>query len=330
MNHRTPLPPPPKIAGYLWSGDPAGGYYTYDSLRGIISVSSNHTGFYAIFFGAPGPVPGGTIDITPYGKAGTCAGGRYSPQGDNWRTTVDCSSLSGAAQISYFDLAFAEPTSQPSGVFDFALVRPAGPKLTGPDQFNSSHRANSVRHLGRGRYQITVPGPAVRGVTGTVKVTAIGGAAGDCEVAGWHGTAKGRLVDVDCFSATGARSDSAFTVTYLRHNNLLGLSDLTSAYAFANRPGQTGSYRPSPQYSSQHGARVSVDRLARGQYQVSFIGSAGPVALNGGHVQVSAVGSSDHHCYVALWTSSPNAYIDCVSNSGAFSDTAFTIHWVVG
>jgi hypothetical protein len=178
-----------------------------------------------------------------------------------------------------------------------------------------------------------MPGPRTRGTTGTVKVStgmsAGGNNPGDCEVAGWHGTSAGQVIFIDCFSATGARQNRAFTVTYARRANLLDQAALTSAYAYANRP-TASSYQPSAQFSSNSGARVEVRRLHRGQYKVVFNSSGSP-SFKGGDIQVSTVGSNDLHCAVMSWqaTASPAALVACVNNQGAAADSPFTIQWMI-
>ena len=76
---------------------------------------------------------------------------------------------------------------------------------------------------------------------------------------------------------------------------------------------------------------MTVTRVGLAQYQVVFAGAGGPVAANGGDVQVSAVGSTDQHCFVDHWAqaASPYAYVDCVDNLGNPAPSRFTIQWVV-
>jgi hypothetical protein len=106
---------------------------------------------------------------------------------------------------------------------------------------------------------------------------------------------------------------------------------LSSAYAYASHP-LRGRYRPRPQYDSHRGAKVTVIRVGLAQYEVRFGEAGGPVNVNGGDVQVSAVGSTDHHCFVDRWVqaTSPQAYVDCTDNSGNPAPSRFTIQWVVG
>jgi hypothetical protein len=215
-------------------------------------------------------------------------------------------------------------------VLDYDAVTQLGPQL-GPGQYNSSHKTNRVKSLGIGRFQVTMPGPGTTGTTGTVKVSDVNITTGNCEIASWHGTSTGQVIDVDCFSVTGTPMNQAFLITYARRNNLMGLNGVTTADAFANRPTATTGYQPSTQYDSHPNARVTAMRLVQGSYKVTFRGSEGPGSLNGGNVQVSAVGHTDDQCYVVSWTQQqvPFARVACVNNLGAPADSAFTIQWVV-
>jgi hypothetical protein len=138
------------------------------------------------------------------------------------------------------------------------------------------------------------------------------------------------VINVDCYSATGTPQNHRFLITYARGNNLMGLGGATTANAYANRPTAT-QYQPGTQYDSHRHARVTSVRLGQGIYQVIFRRSEGPGSLNGGDVQVSAVGHADDHCYVVYWAQQqqPYARVACVNNLGAPADSAFTIQWVV-
>jgi hypothetical protein len=88
-----------------------------------------------------------------------------------------------------------------------------------------------------------MPGPKATGATGTVKATA-GATTGECEVVSWHGTTTGQVINVDCFSPSGAPQNNAFSLSYARGTNLMGLSSAAAtANAYANQP-TTASYQP--------------------------------------------------------------------------------------
>lgn len=325
---------PSALAGYVWStstapSGPIASYYAYDP-GGPVTVVKQFPGFYQVTFAGLGSIVGPSFAVTTYDALATCNPVLQGSSAGNFGVDVQCSSFSGTAEDARFDLAITKATD-PKGVFDYATVGRFYGRLTGPFDYNSSHKVNSVRHLGAGLYQVSMPGPATTGTTGTVQVTDDSTADSACEVTGWHGTRAGQVIGVDCFSDTGARHNEVFTITYARGNNLLGLNGATAADAFASRP-TAARYQPATQYDSHRHARVIVVRLGLGSYQVTFRGSAGPASSNGGHVQLSTIGHTDDHCYVVYWAQQqvdPYARVDCVTSQGAPADSPFTIQWIV-
>jgi hypothetical protein len=324
---------PTAVAGYAWSGT-TNGDYTYDSTGKHATVEYDGTGSYFVIFPGLGQLRNEHVDVTTYGSAAECMFFNTQPAPSELTIAIGCNTTNGTPEDSAFDVVVTQPKSSHGEVFDYDLV-PAdrSGKLTGHGQYNSSGVTNSVRHLSKGRYQVTLPGPSASGVTGTVQLTDIlptTGPVGACELAGWHGTRAGQIVDVDCFSASGGRENRSFGVSYVRYGNLLGAGSLTSAYAYANRPDATA-YRPRTQYDSTRGASVTVDREGTGEYVVKAARSGGPRKTNGGNAEVSAVGTADVRCFVLYWAQKANPDIDveCVNRLGAASDSAFTIQWVV-
>jgi hypothetical protein len=322
---------PTAIAGYAWSGA-TNGYYTYDSTGRTASIEGDGTGSYFAIFPGLQDIKGEHVDVSTYGPGGACLQEGTQALATALFISVDCYSSGGALADSAFDVVVTKPTRAPGGVFDYDLVPPArSGKLTGSGQYNSARKANSVEHLGTGRYQVTMPGPAATGATGTAAVTDVDhGPPGGCELAGWHGTKSGQVIDVDCFALSGARQNRTFGVSYVAKGNLLGIGGITSAYAYADRPAATV-YQPSTQYDSVRGASVVIIRQSRGTYLVIPAGSAGPSSTSGGDVEVNAVGTTDDRCYVGSWAQAvpPEISIDCVNSHGAKADSSFTVEWTV-
>jgi hypothetical protein len=319
------------MSGYVFSG--GSDYYFYNSAGENTSIANPLFGTYEVTFDGLGPVAGSAIvEVTQAVSPGTCAIDFWDLSGSvGLQADVSCFGFSGTVQSALFDLAVTRPTAPPHGVFDYAFMyAPTGNHVLAGFQYNSAGKKNSVRHLGTGRYQITFGGPRSKGVQGAVKVTPYGNSAGDCITAGWHGSNAGEIVDVDCYGTAGSPQNREFTVVYASATNILGLSNVAGANAYANRPA-THSYQPSVQYDSEHGARVTVQHIGKGQYSVTFKGSEGSSA-NGGDVQVTAVSSADRHCFVLGWEQKhdPDAEIQCKSNTGANTDTSFVVTWVVG
>lgn len=330
----------PALDGFVWSSSlvptgPVSSYYAFDTTGGVVTVNTvagPPRGTYLAQFPGLGAMTRPTLDVTPYQTQETCGvAAAGAAKGGGWSVEVRCYSLSGTPQDGLFDLMLGQPSARPNGVLGFGIVDTASRSGRLTSAYSSSHQVSRFKRVGAGHYLVTMPGPATKGVTGTVKVTLFGSSGGDCEIGGWHGTATGQLVDVRCFAPSGAPRNSMFSVTYVRRNNLFGLNGATDAYAYASLP-QAGRYQPATQFGSHRHAAVTIVRYGVGQYQVRLHGSGGPFGTNGGDVQISTVGSTDNHCRVLSWSggANPVAYVSCVSNAGVQADSRFTIQWIVG
>jgi hypothetical protein len=322
------------IAGYVWSGNPTASGppdpdYSYNSAGRGVAISHTGRGTYTVRFAGLGGAALGTVDVTDEEFAGTCHVARWGSSRSAGVAYVACLSPAGVPADSTFDLAMTMPVRAPAGVMDFAWVfNPVmSSRLTGAHQYNSAGKVNSVRHLGTGRYQLTLPGPASAGVRGTAAVTAFGPAAGDCAVAGWHGTTRGEVVDVDCFSPAGSPQNREFVVTYVRGTGIIGQNGLRFANVYANQP-TAAHYRPVTQDGSTSAVGVTVTRLGQGSYEL-ILANAGTM-VNAGDPQVSTAGNADRHCFVPLWDRglTPVVFVECVTNHNAFADTPFTLQLV--
>lgn len=145
--------------------------------------------------GVSGPTYGSSADCVVADWASSAAG--------DFVADVDCYEvITGTAADSDFGLLVTRPVHRVNGTFDYSFVYlPAESGTLSTYQYNSSHKKNSVKFLGAGRYQVTLGGPSTSGTHGVVKVTAFGSGPGDCKPISWTGTAKGEVVDVDCFAA---------------------------------------------------------------------------------------------------------------------------------
>jgi len=315
------------LAGYLLSnGDLAD---EYDSNGGTIGVAKISTGNYLVTLGDLGAITGGMVQATAVNDNGTCAVDSWGPSGSDLEVGVLCYSLTGHPANSLFDLIVTQPVMPPPGTFDYSWVyrdTSSGP-LTGPYQYNSAHKSNSVRHLGTGRYQVTLGGPASTGTTGTVKVSAYGAGGGDCAGSGWHGTKAGVTVDVTCYKASGAPVNRQFDVTYTARSNLMGLAGFPTANALISASGKVQT-----QFNSEHKAKVTAGHSKRGIYQVQFNGTT--VQFSGGDVQVTPVTSSKFHCVVVKWVAGVHvktvATVRCFDGHGHPVNSAFAIQFVQG
>jgi hypothetical protein len=313
------------LAGYLWSElDPV---YDFDGQIGSISIASISTGNWDVTLGNLGPITGGIVQVTPYDVRGTCSVGSWFPSGSDLTVNVRCYSLSGHPANMLFDLLVTQPTTPPAGTFDYAWVYrdTNSGKLTGSYEYNSAHKVNTVRHLGRGRYQVTFPGNSPGGMKGAVKVSAYGVGGGDCVTSGWTGSHSGLVVDVNCYTAAGKPANRMFDVTYASRTNLMGLV-FPTVNALVSSTGHVQA-----QVNSQPKAHVVVVHTKRGLYTVDLDGT--PEQFSGGDVQVSPVASRYEHCVVTEWLGQKTktvVTVNCFDNQRRPVDSGFTLEFVEG
>jgi hypothetical protein len=329
---------PSALAGFLWSGST--GYYSYDSSGGAVTVTSNYptAGSTQVSFAGLQGIGDttGDVQVTPYGTSDTCVVAGWGPDGSDELIDVTCYTPGALATTPpEFDLAITKPTGKPSGVYDYAWISPDSKSAslkTGYGQYNSSHKGNSVVHLGTGRYEVVFPGPRSSGTHGTVEVTTYlrqSTTSANCVTQSWKGTRTGEDVYVDCYSASGARQNDEFDVVYASTNNVLGLNGAVDANTlFSNR---TAAELPVTSYFSNRHAGAAEVQYEVGYDWVFMPGSGGAYAAFGGDVQTEAVSSQDVHCNVLDWdqSSAPSAGLECYNRAGHLVNTPFEMQWVV-
>ena len=315
-------------AAYVFSG---AAYDSYNSSGEGFDVAGTTPGHYDVELFGLGLVTGKVIaEVTSVSDSATCAVDSINDEELNLIVIVSCYDFSGSPSSAEFNLLVTHPITPPHGVFDYALMNSLSQSRTlSSHEYNSSHKRNSVKHLGTGRYQITFGGPKSSGTHGIVKVSPFGDSAGDCIAAGWHGTKTGEVANVDCYNTAGMRVNREFAITYASASNLLGMGNVASANAFANRD-TTHRYQPSVQYNFDRHARVTIVHQGTGRYQATFAGSEGTLT-NGGDPQVTAVAGSDRHCAVTDWSQgrNPQVLIACTNNAGILTNADFVVNWVV-
>lgn len=315
------------LAAYLWSEGAA--QYDFDGQLGTITVTTDSTGVYTVDLPNLGDLTGGMVQVTPYDSKDTCAVDGWGPSGSELQVAVSCFSLRGHPADTLFDLIVTQPETAPPGTFDYSWVYndAHSTALTGAYEYNSAGKRNSVKHLGKGRYEVTFGGSKSKGTRGTVKVSAYGSGAGDCATSGWHGTSKGVVVAVNCYTSRGKAVNREFDVTYASATNLMGLADFPTANALITAAGKVQT-----QYNSSTTAHVTVVHHRRGLYRVELNGTT--EASGGGDVQISPVTGTKDHCTVEQWQGGTSvktvATVECFNSRGHAVNSAFTLQFVVG
>jgi hypothetical protein len=337
--HVKPSIMPSALAGFLWSDDTD--YYGYNSSGGSITVTHNFptAGATQVSFAGLQGIgdTAGDVQVTAYDTTDTCAVDGWGPDGSDELIDVVCYKPNGTLDTGgySFDLAITKPTGKPSGVYDYAWISQdnKSASLGGAfAEYNSSHKANRVVHLGTGRYEVVFPGPKSSGTRGTAEVTPYlreSSTGANCVTSSWKGTRTGEDVYVDCYAPSGARQNDEFNVVYASTNNVLGLNGAVDANVTFS--GRGGISTPATSYYSNRRAFAVATETPVGFYSVLLAGSGGNYNDFGGDPQAEAVSSKDVHCSVDEWNSqpSPDVNVECYGRTGHLQSSAFALQWVV-
>jgi hypothetical protein len=191
-------------------------------------------------------------------------------------------------------------------------------------QWNSQHPSaavNTITRTGVGSYTVRLPD--LGAFSGTVIVTAYGPTANSCKVLYWDPSGRDQLVHIRCFTVTGVRADTHFTMSY---TNPAGFGN-DFAYVWANKP-TTASYVPSQPYqANSSGAVNQIKRRGTGSYLVELPN----LGQEAGHVQVTAYGPGPKRCKVGSWGpvgTKQDIRVFCYAPSGNPADSRFTLTYV--
>jgi hypothetical protein len=247
--------------------------------------------------------------------------------GESYCKTAAASLVSDKIEVRCFRLATGQPAnavftllvtrSYPDLAFAFANKPTSGSYApTGSGSFNPVG-GTTVTRDGTGRYQVSfnrLGGELPPGVGGHVQVGAVGTGNSHCAVDNWGPVTTALTVDVRCYTAAGALTDSKFSVLFLVPTDHL-------AYAWADQPSSTG-YAPMPFYASDPSQKlIWIGRDEVGKYRVNWTGAYSYI-IGQGNAQVSAYGSNAR---CTVMGGNDDAIVACFGPNGAPVDTRFTV-----
>jgi hypothetical protein len=254
-------------------------------------------------------VAGGIAHVSAYGGSHTCKVVSWGPVLEDERVNVACRNSAGAG----FDGAFAvlfyrddpvERAVETASAYLWA-DNPTAASYTPRTAFNSRRAVNSVRRLGVGRYQATLPSMERRGEPnrgGTAQVTANGTGPERCTVGNWVQQGNDILVQVNCFSA-GLPVDSLFTLTWTRgpgdFATFTAEDKLERFYVWADSPGSLSTFYQSDSYG-RAGATLSFSAPNSYVVRLPNVKSSGS-----SNALVTAYGTDDAYCAVDFWAAEP-------------------------
>lgn len=204
---------------------------------------------------------------------------------------------------------------------DYGLVWNASPTLA-DHWFTTSGRMAHIVRSSTGTYTVTLIGRATSG--GNAEVSAITTGSQFCQVASWYPSGADEVVNVVCFSATGAAADVQFQLNFVYRSGTGG----RYAYAWASNPWASGTYTPSPWYAyDSTGGTPLIYHGSTGFYWVYLPATAGiPWGSIGESFQATAYGYTPAHCQVSSSMHSDGwQEVMCTNTAGAPLDTYFSV-----
>lgn len=236
--------------------------------------------------------------------------------GDNDASATDTRSDANGDDDGTLDSGTDTGPAPSTGVAAYVWANNASSPSYTPDAahaYNSSGGAIGVTRTATGTYAVSLGGINLN--SGDLQLTAYGSDA-RCAISGWSGTAG--TVNVVCRAPAGGLADSMFMLAVVKET--VSTTARFVAYATANQPTATTSYAPEAarSYNASAGS-IAAARTGTGTYSMTFAG----LALDGGNVQVTAVGSDASHCTVS-GVSASKVDVRCLKGTTP-ADSAYTV-----
>ncbi|MCI0690119.1 MAG: hypothetical protein L0Y54_23210, partial [Sporichthyaceae bacterium] len=157
---------------------------------------------------------------------------------------------------------------------------------------------------------------------GVAHAQAYGATSNYCTVYAWYQEAGDQLIDVRCFNASGALTDTKFVANFARGSQ----GTARFAYLWANQASNPSPYSPaaSYRYDAVDSSGIVVDRTGTGQYEV-YLPAAGPTLTTSWHFQITAYATSDRCKVIGYYAPTRLATVACRNHSGSLADTRFSL-----
>lgn len=215
-----------------------------------------------------------------------------------------------ARDNSKFTVTYTRSSGAPaSGAHAYVYADPAGVALA---SYNSAGLANTITHLGVGRWEVKLTGLSTGTYDGDLQATAVhpNDAPRRCKIDNWFFSGADYRVPVSCTDHNGVLTDTWFTLSY--HFKRAVTGTLPSAYAymtnFAAPPGSDYNSLAPPN---------SFLAIPPGRYKMHFPA----VGIGATHMQVTALGGPlGYYCQLEnLWSTAGGAVdapLICFDNGG--------------
>jgi hypothetical protein len=201
---------------------------------GVVIVRFRNIGFFK----------GGSVHVTAVtDQVAWCQAQSWRPLGGSEFVTVRCFVKGGVASFVPFTVMYSQSSGVLPGGLSYGYVSHG---TTSGSSYNSTGHANTVTALGAGRWRVRLPGLGPAAPSGGVQLTAVATAPRICDIAGRAQTRTAQFVYVDCYTKSGVRAASGWTLTYQRGRAVTGTRPAFFAFTVNNKPTFPGTYVPVP------------------------------------------------------------------------------------
>lgn len=239
------------------------------------------------------------------------------------------------------------PVARP-GLFNatswgYVVVRQPNANMYEPaamDRGNSTGGSDLVTHTGHGTYEVGFAGIGTSG--GSALVSPLGSSSRRCAVDIWFQDSANELVDIDCYTASGAPADSTFIVTYVNSVANSGRMAYAEGQCVNGTDSDANCCPASPsctpaedQYDSAatpHDTGITMEELFDGTHPFYRLTAAhlGQTNLEfGGTIAVAALGGSPTTCRGGVWGwgggDTEALFVTCYTPSGTAVAAPFDI-----
>jgi len=279
-------------------------------------INQLSTGRYAVFFPCSAS-SNGIVHVTAVNEAARyCEIERWYDSGTDKMVIVQCFKGS-FADNSRFTVTYTRSSGTVAGkVHAYVWSAPGGVPLS---NYNSAGPANTITHLGVGRWEVKIPMSSDGSFKGDLQATAVqeSDIACRCHIDNWYISGFDNRVRVSCTNAAGTLIDTYFTLSYHAERAVFGElpSSLSGAAYRTNLPGApAGTIFGS-------GGPPTFAPIPPGRYMMHYPG----VGIGATHMQVTAFGGPyGYYCQLeTIWMISGgnvDARVICFNNVGIPTD----------
>jgi hypothetical protein len=302
--------------------------YSFNSSGGALSIQSSGLGLYSAIFAGMGGANFETEALFISGYSAPLGGFCRIQEWGSTSAALDCHAADGTLSDQRFTVAMVGSASF-TGRSGYAWVQSGTLPVDADHYYRYNPTGGNITSTPTGTGVYTVRFEGLGRVAASdreaVMVTSYGGIdAFTCQPASWTTVDAHLDVEVRCFDATGAATNSQFTILVVDGAR----QGARLAFAHADQP-LNGAYAPTNSAVRPSGT-AQVNRNSTGHYSIAFTGFYRTGDLRE-TVLISATGEAPGRCQVQEWAesteigNSTDVFVACATPDGVAADMPFSI-----